>query len=110
MFEEVAKRSLVCVWVLAGSAQAASVATAPWQATTVDQFLRVCSMNLKLCDGEVREALLNKIDVNKAPEVCLRSGHFQTPVIVWLMAHPETYKMPTEEGLYLSFKRVFPCH
>jgi hypothetical protein len=83
---------------------------APWNAPTVEQFLPVCAKNIDLCEDEVREALLDKLDLRDAPEVCITGAHFFAPVIDWLRRHPETYHLKTEDGIYAAFKGVYPCH
>ena len=82
----------------------------PWNAPTIEQFLPVCLKNIDLCDDEVRDALLDKLDLESAPEVCITGTHFQAPVIDWLIRHPETHHLEREEGIYIAFKGVYPCH
>jgi hypothetical protein len=103
-------------WLLAAemcissSYAAPGIPMAPSEATTVGKFLSICSINVTLCNDEVRGALLNKLDLRNGAEICIGDPHFQTSVVDWLRIHPEVHQMPTDDGIYVAYKSLYPCH
>jgi len=53
--------------------------------------------------------VLNNINKKDAQSICIKDDHPRQPVIAWLKAHPETHKMPTEDGLYTAYKSLYRC-
>jgi hypothetical protein len=92
-----------------GVAQDATRQGAPLDAITVSGFLASCDKDMSQCDFELRQALLNKLDIKGSPQVCLKDAHYQTAVITWLRAHPETHAMATDDGIYTAYKSLYPC-
>ena len=41
--------------------------------------------------------------------ICLPSLDYGKPVPAWLTSHAETHAMPTEDGIYLALKSLYPC-
>jgi len=98
------------LFLLAGAAAAeAQQRDAPFEAATVNQFLASCDRDMSQCDFKIRLALLDKLPAADATSVCMKGAHFQEPVIAWLKAHPETWTMETEDGIYVAFKGLYPC-
>jgi hypothetical protein len=100
-----------CLALAAGPAEAmdATPKDAPLEATTVGGFLAGCDKDMSQCDFELRQALLNKLDIKGPAQVCLKGAHYQTAVITWLRAHPETHAMVTDDGIYTAYKSLYPC-
>jgi hypothetical protein len=81
----------------------------PSEAVTVSEFVTACDRDASLCGFKMRMAVLNKINTRGATSICFNDPNPQKPVIAWLKAHPETHKMPTEDGLYEAYKSLYPC-
>ncbi len=93
----------------AATAQNATLQDAPFEATTVRDFLASCGRDASQCDFELRLTLLDKLNTKDATSVCLKDVHTHEPVIAWLKAHPETHAMATEDGIYAAYKSLYPC-
>ena len=59
--------------------------------------------------NEVGTALLDKMAPDGIADICLPSTDYTAAVPVWLNSHPETHNMPTEDGIYLTLKALYPC-
>jgi hypothetical protein len=82
---------------------------APSDAATVSEFIATCDGVLWGCEYKMRQAVLNNINTRDAASICLTDAHPRTRVMAWLKAHPETYNMATEDGLYTSYKSLYRC-
>ena len=91
------------------SAYTAPFSFRPFSAVTVNDYLAACTIHQNTCISEVGTALLDKIHYEAAPEICLSSVDYAAAVPKWLGDHPETFKMPTEDGIYLALKTLYPC-
>ena len=89
----------------------ASVYSAPsiFSALTIDDFLIACRGDQTSCADEVGSALMDKMTFDGTANICLPSTDYAEAVPEWLSSHPETYKMPTEDGIYLTLKKLYPC-
>jgi hypothetical protein len=92
------------------AAQHAAQQTSPSEAATVSEFVTSCDRNISQCAFTMREAVLDKLLTRDATSICFTNVNPQEPVIAWLRAHPETYNMATEDGLYVAYKSLYPCH
>jgi hypothetical protein len=81
----------------------------PSEAVTVSEFVAACDREVSLCEFKMRTAALNNINTRNSMPICFNDTHPQKRVIAWLKAHPETSKMPTEDGLYMAYKSLYPC-
>ena len=81
----------------------------PSDAPTVSEFIATCDGDVFQCEYKMRNAVLNNINKKDAQSICIKDDHPRQPVIAWLKAHPETHKMPTEDGLYEAYKSLYPC-
>jgi len=88
---------------------AVDTASSIFSAPTVGDFLNDCIGNQSECVDEVGTALLDKMTLDGTAAVCLPSPDYAAGVLVWLDSHPETHNMPTEDGIYLTLKRLYPC-
>ena len=84
-------------------------APSTFTAPTIGDFLNACRSNQTGCEDEVGAALLDKMNSNRPSDICLPSTDYTAAVPVWLNSHPETYNMPTEDGIHLSLKTLYPC-
>lgn len=82
---------------------------APSDAATVSEFIATCDGDLWGCEYKMRMAVLNNVNTRDATPICLTDAHPRTRVMAWLKAHPETYNMATEDGLYTSYKSLYRC-
>ena len=81
----------------------------PFSAVTVKDYLATCIIHNDTCALEVGNALIDKIDLRGASQVCLNSGYDAHEILDWLISHPETHGMPTEDGIYLAMRSLYPC-
>jgi hypothetical protein len=81
----------------------------PYSAVTVKEYLATCKIHIDSCSLEVGNALMNKIDFRDTAQVCLNSGYDAHAILDWLVSHPETHQMPTEDGIYLAMRSLYPC-
>lgn len=81
----------------------------PSEAATVGEFVEACGRDAFHCEYKMRNAAINKINTQGATSICIRDKHPRQPVLAWLKAHPETYQMPTEDGLYQAYVSLYPC-
>jgi hypothetical protein len=81
----------------------------PFSAVTVKDYLASCKIHSDTCALEVGNALMDKIDFRGASQVCLNSGYDAHAILDWLISHPETHRMPTEDGIYLAMRSLYPC-
>ncbi len=78
-----------------------------FSAPTVNDFLVACRTDQSACINEVGSAIMNKFEFGGV--ICLPSEDYGKPVPAWLTAHAETHGMPTEDGIYLAVKSLYPC-
>ena len=71
------------------------------------EFLAACKTDSADCINEVGSAEMDKFEYNGT--LCLPSVDYAQPVPQWLTAHPDTLAMPTEDGIYLALKTLYPC-
>ena len=81
----------------------------PAEAATIDEFIGACDRNTSLCEYKMRMAVLNNVNTRNAPSICLNNMQPRQTVMAWLRAHPETHKMPTEDGLFTAYQSLYPC-
>jgi len=81
----------------------------PFTAVTVGDFLDACRSNQASCTDEIGVALLDKLNLKGAADTCLPSTDYTEAVPAWLNSHPQARNMPTEDGIYLSLKALYPC-
>jgi len=79
----------------------------PYSAPTVNEFLTACRTDPADCVNEVGSAEMAKFQFDGS--LCLPSVDYAKPVPDWLQAHAETHAMPTEDGIYLALKSLYPC-
>jgi hypothetical protein len=91
------------------AAQDAALQKSPSEAATVVECVTSCDHDSSQCEHMMRMAVLDKLLAKDATSICMTDVHPQKPVIAWLRAHPETYKMATEDGLYTAYKNLYPC-
>jgi hypothetical protein len=91
------------------AAQDAAQRPSPFEAATVSEFITSCGQDTSQCEHTMRMAVLDKLLAKDATSICMTDVHPQNRVIAWLRAHPETHKMPTEDGLYTAYKSLYPC-
>jgi hypothetical protein len=91
------------------SAYTAPTSFRPFSAVTVSDYLAACTIHQNTCISEVGTALLNKIEFDAPSQICLPSVDYAAAVPKWLSNHPETSEMPTEDGIYLALKTLYPC-
>jgi hypothetical protein len=84
-------------------------APSTFSAPTVGEFLNACRRDQSGCVEEVGTALLDKLTMDGTAAVCLPSTNYAAAVPGWLNSHPETHNMPTEDGIYLTLKTLYPC-
>ena len=87
----------------------AYIAPSIFSAPTVNDFLFVCRTNQSSCANEIGAAMMDKMPFNGTANICLSSTDYTVSVPAWLNAHPETHSMPTEDGIYLTLKKLYPC-
>jgi hypothetical protein len=89
----------------------ASVYSAPsiYSALTIDDFLIACRGDQIGCADKVGTALMDKMTFDGTANICLPSTDYAEAVPEWLNSHPETHKMPTEDGIFLSLKNLYYC-
>ena len=86
---------------------------------TTGRFVTFCAdkANYVKCANESIEGGLNataEIIINDSSKHCELPKGIKTPevydkVITWLIAHPETYKLETDEGIAVATDAVWPC-
>jgi len=102
--------SLPLLLLVAQNAYSASPSDVrPFSAVTVGDYLAACKIHPNTCISEVGTALMNKTNFAGAPTICLQSVDYAVPVPKWLSSHPDTRQMPTEDGIYLALKSLYPC-
>jgi hypothetical protein len=84
-------------------------APSTFSAPTVGDFLNACSSDQGGCADEVGAALMDKMTLDGTADICLPSTDYAVAVPEWLSSHPETHNMPTEDGIYLTVKTLYPC-
>jgi hypothetical protein len=88
---------------------AGSFAPSTFTAPTVGDFLSACRSNPSGCADEIGAALLDKMSSDGTADICLPSTDYTAAVPAWLNSHRETHNMPTEDGIHLSLKTLYPC-
>ena len=91
----------------AGSASPSSLR--PYSAAVVEDYIAACKFHPDGCAFEIGEALMNKIELRGPAKVCLVSGYEEHVILDWLVSHPDTHQMPTQDGIYLAMKSIYPC-
>ena len=98
------------IMLVAPSAYAATpVALQPLSATTVSDYLGACEIHRDTCSLKVGNALMDKIDLHGTAQLCLDSGYDVSAILKWLSSHPDTHQLPTEDGIYVAMKSLYPC-
>jgi hypothetical protein len=113
LFDEKCARKFVILdcWLLLLSIATAAYSAeppSPLGAVTVNDFLAACRFDASSCSDRIGGALLNKFAVDTG-EVCLLSADYAKAVPIWLSAHPETFGMATNDGIYGALKALYPC-
>ena len=80
-----------------------------YSAPTVNDFLIACRSDQSGCADEVGSALMDKMISDGTANICLSSTDYAAAVPEWLSSHPETHNLPTEDGIYLSLRKLYPC-
>jgi hypothetical protein len=88
---------------------AAPVSPLPTSAATVSDYLIACEIHHDTCSLKVGNALVDKIDLQGTAQLCLDSGYDVNAILKWLSSHPDTHQMPTEDGIYVAMKSLYPC-
>ena len=100
----------VLLTLITSSAYSATSASLwPFSAITVKNYLDACKIHHTTCSLEVGTALMDKMDYRGVAKVCLESGYDVQKILDWLVSHPETHPMPTEEGIYLATRALYQC-
>jgi hypothetical protein len=84
-------------------------ALSTYSAPDVNDFLIACRSDPSGCADEVGAALMDKMTFDGTANICLPSTDYAVAVPAWLSSHPETHNMPTEDGIYLTLKKLYPC-
>jgi hypothetical protein len=87
----------------------APVSPLPTSAATVSDYLIACEVHQDTCSLKVGNALVDKIDLQGTAQLCLDSGYDVNAILKWLSSHPDTHQMPTEDGIYVAMKSLYPC-
>ena len=115
------RRFLVSLFILpliaapALSAPAASAATPMYKpmdvyaTATVKDFLAACKSDQSSCIDEVGSALMDKMVLDGNSSICIETLNYGAAVPGWLIAHPQTASMPTEDGIYTALRALYPC-
>lgn len=82
---------------------------AVYSSTTVSDFVNACKNNPDGCNDVIGKALMDKMQFDGKSHICLASVRYGDPVPKWLMAHPDTLTMATEDGIYEALKALYPC-
>ena len=101
---------LICVCGPAAAQPARSANQEPlsvFSAPTVNEFLVACKADQGGCVDEVGIALMDKFQFQG--DICLPSVKYGDAVPGWLNSHAQTHAMPTEDGIYLAVKSLYPC-
>jgi len=88
---------------------ATPVALQPLSALTVSDYLVACEVHQDTCSLKVGNALIDKIDMRGTAQLCLDSGYDVSTILKWLSSHPDTHQLPTEDGIYVALKSLYPC-
>jgi hypothetical protein len=78
-----------------------------FSAPTVSEFLVACKADRGGCIDEVGSAFMDKFQYQG--DLCLPSVTYADAVPGWLDSHAQTHAMPTEDGIYLALKALYPC-
>jgi hypothetical protein len=77
---------------------------------SIAQVLTQCQSNRTLCEIAVMRGLTNAGILGDA---CLPSDTtpavIASPIITWLMEHPETANLPYLDGIEAAAKNIYPC-
>ena len=82
----------------------------PFSAAIVRDYIAACRIHPQGCSLEIGEALINKIELRGPAQVCLSSGYDEHVILAWLISHPDINQMPTQDGIYLAIKSLYPCN
>jgi hypothetical protein len=90
---------------------ASPVNSAPsvFSAPTIKDYLIACSDDQSGCINKVGSVLMDKFTADGTTSICLPSPDYAEAVPKWLSSHPEIQNMPTEDGIYLTLKEMYPC-
>jgi|HubBroStandDraft_6_1064221.scaffolds.fasta_scaffold2678024_1 hypothetical protein len=90
---------------------ASPVNSAPsvFSAPTIKDYLIACSDDQSGCINKVGSVLMDKFTADGVTSICLPSPDYAEGVPNWLSSHPEIQNMPTEDGIYLTLKEMYPC-
>jgi hypothetical protein len=81
----------------------------PFSTTVVKDYIASCKIHPVGCSLEMGNALINKIELHGPAQVCLVSGYDEHVIFDWLVSHPDAQQMPTQDGIYLAMKSLYPC-
>jgi hypothetical protein len=104
---------MTCAMLLSAASPCWSQSSPPapaysaFSAPTVNDFLVACRADQSACIDKVGSAVMNKFEFGGT--ICLPSLDYGKPVPAWLTSHAETHAMPTEDGIYLALKTLYPC-
>ena len=76
---------------------------------TVKDFLAACKSDQSSCIDEVGSALMDKMVLDGKNSICIETVNYGAAVPGWLIAHPQTASMPTEDGIYTALRALYPC-
>jgi hypothetical protein len=79
------------------------------KAATVSEFVSSCDRDASQCAFRMRQAVLDKLLTKDATSICFPDVDPPKLVIAWLRAHPESYNMATEDGLYAAYTNLYRC-
>jgi len=101
--------ALACGVILLLLASPVYSAPSVFSAPTVKDYLIACSNDQSGCINEVGSALMDKMVDGGRTSICLPSPDYAEAVPKWLSSHPEIQNMPTEDGIFLTLKEMYPC-
>jgi hypothetical protein len=89
---------------------AAQAATrSPFLAATAGEFAADCQKNQGGCADVIGEVLLDRILYAPVSHICLPDENYPDNVPSWLLAHPETSNMETQDGIHLAITNLYRC-
>ncbi len=81
----------------------------PYSAATAGDFAGGCKIDASSCAAMVGEVLMDRIQFSPTSHICLPGVEYAQGVETWLNAHPETARMPAEDGIYLALTELYRC-
>jgi hypothetical protein len=86
-----------------------NAAPSVFSAPTIKDYLIACSDDQSGCINKVGSVLMDKFAADGSTAICLPSPDYAEAVPKWLRSHPEMQNLPTEDGIYLTLKEMYPC-